>query len=353
MDRRYQVFISSTFTDLIEERKEVIQALLELDCLPAGMEMFPSANDDQWTLIKKVIDQSDFYVVVVGGRYGSMSEHGISYTEMEYDHAVQKGIPILGFVHADPGSIQMNKSESDVAARKLLAKFKDKVQTRHIKTYNGAEDLGSKVSRALNIAMRTTDAEGWVRGRFAMTPEVQAEMAELRAQVSELNREVAATTKIVVDPDVESGTDTYPIDMTLEYFTDEELTKPRYQRKPASKRIFIDVTWDEVLSHMGTKLMHEATGEELSKELDTFSTICLMQNHRELIPDDYSEPKSLTAFFSCIDDVTVQLFTLGLIQRGVKRRGINDLNKYWVLTDEGESSFMKLRARRRTAEAHS
>jgi len=36
MDKRYQVFVSSTYSDLQEERAEVIRALLELDCLPAA-----------------------------------------------------------------------------------------------------------------------------------------------------------------------------------------------------------------------------------------------------------------------------------------------------------------------------
>jgi hypothetical protein len=69
MDKRYQVFISSTYADLLEERQEVIQALLELDCIPAGMELFPAASEDQWTLIKKVIDDCDYYMAIVAGRY--------------------------------------------------------------------------------------------------------------------------------------------------------------------------------------------------------------------------------------------------------------------------------------------
>ena len=51
MENRYQVFVSSTYQDLQEERQEVMQALLELECIPAGMELFPAANQDQWTLI--------------------------------------------------------------------------------------------------------------------------------------------------------------------------------------------------------------------------------------------------------------------------------------------------------------
>ena len=56
MDKRYQVFVSSTYRDLIDERREVIQALLELNCIPAGMELFVAADDDQSALIQVIID---------------------------------------------------------------------------------------------------------------------------------------------------------------------------------------------------------------------------------------------------------------------------------------------------------
>src|ERR1700730_2626217 len=72
MNKRYQVFVSSTYDDLREERSEVMRALLELDCIPSGMELFPAADEDQWTLIKEVIDDCDYYVVIIGGRYGSL-----------------------------------------------------------------------------------------------------------------------------------------------------------------------------------------------------------------------------------------------------------------------------------------
>jgi hypothetical protein len=47
MEKKYQVFVSSTYRDLSEERQEVMQALLELDCIPVGMELFPATDDDQ------------------------------------------------------------------------------------------------------------------------------------------------------------------------------------------------------------------------------------------------------------------------------------------------------------------
>ncbi|WP_235734421.1 DUF4062 domain-containing protein [Nocardioides alcanivorans] len=53
MERREQVIISSTYIDLVDERQEVIQTLLEADCIPAGMELFPASDDDRWALIAR------------------------------------------------------------------------------------------------------------------------------------------------------------------------------------------------------------------------------------------------------------------------------------------------------------
>src|ERR1700759_5047856 len=92
-ERRYQVFISSTFRDLQEERQKVLQAVLELRAFPSGMEMFPSADDEQWQFIQEEILSSDYYVVVVAGKYGSLASDGRSFTEKEYDFAISSAKP--------------------------------------------------------------------------------------------------------------------------------------------------------------------------------------------------------------------------------------------------------------------
>ena len=80
MEKRYQVFVSSTYADLREERQRVIQALMEMDCIPSGMELFPAADEEQWHFIRKVIDDCDYYLLIIGGRYG-LTPEGLSYTE--------------------------------------------------------------------------------------------------------------------------------------------------------------------------------------------------------------------------------------------------------------------------------
>ena len=105
-DRKYQVFVSSTYTDLQEERNKLLFSILELNLIPAGMEYFPAIDEEQMEYIRRVIDESDYYVLILGARYGSSDGQGISYTEREYDYAVQKGKKIIALVHRNPDKIE-------------------------------------------------------------------------------------------------------------------------------------------------------------------------------------------------------------------------------------------------------
>lgn len=84
MEKKYQFFVSSTYEDLKEERDVAIHAILTMNQFPIGMEMFSAADDDQWQIIKEAIDSSDYYILIIGNRYGSIEETtGGSYTEKE------------------------------------------------------------------------------------------------------------------------------------------------------------------------------------------------------------------------------------------------------------------------------
>ncbi len=120
MEKRYQVFVSSTFRDLEQERQEVMQALLELDCIPSGMELFPAANGSQWDLIKNVIDDCDYYVLILGGRYGSLAPDGIGYTEKEYQYALSIDKPTIAFLHRNPDNILAKNTDATDEGREKL-----------------------------------------------------------------------------------------------------------------------------------------------------------------------------------------------------------------------------------------
>src|SRR5262245_1759494 len=111
MDRIFQVFVSSTFEDLRDERLQVSNALAKAGYIAAGMELFPASDQQQLEFIQRIINRSDYYVVLVGARYGSLADNGLSYTENEFDHARSQGIPVLAFLPSDPSKIAVGKAE--------------------------------------------------------------------------------------------------------------------------------------------------------------------------------------------------------------------------------------------------
>lgn len=192
MDKRYQVFASSTFEDLQDERKEVMQALLELDCIPAGMELFSASNDDQWSLIKKVIDDSDYYILILGGRYGSTNSEGVGYTEMEYQYALDCGKPIISFLHKNPDNILAGKTEATPEGKEKLNKFRKIVKKKMNKFWTNPDDLGSVVSRSMVKLIKSSPAIGWVRADKITDDHSMNEILKLKMENEKLREQIDA-----------------------------------------------------------------------------------------------------------------------------------------------------------------
>lgn len=161
--KKYQVFVSSTYEDLQKERWEVIKALLELDCIPSGMELFPAANQDQWTLIKQLINDCDYYLVIIGGRYGSLGPQAMSYTEMEYRYAQTRRKPTIAFLHKNPDSLPIDKREKSAKRKRQLMAFRTLIQTKMVRFWSTPSELGSAVSRSLVKLIEVNPSAGWIR----------------------------------------------------------------------------------------------------------------------------------------------------------------------------------------------
>lgn len=160
--KRYQIFISSTYKDLIEERQKVTQAILKLYHFPIGMEMFHADNEEQWVQIKNTIDMSDFYVLIVGRYCGTLIEdEGISYTEKEYNYALSKGIPVLSFVISDNAKKESYGVETS-KQQKALKKFLKKVKKLPCEFWSTADELAFQVSSALSIKFQEETRNGWI-----------------------------------------------------------------------------------------------------------------------------------------------------------------------------------------------
>lgn len=164
--KRYQIFISSTYTDLQVERQEVLKSVLKLRHIPVGMEHFVATNKEQFEYIKRLLDETDYYVIIIGNRYGSQADDGVSYTEKEFDYAVSLGIPVIACIHSNPDSFPVSKSDIEIDAKQKLQEFRSKVMHHRMVSYfnwDNPSELSAEIVVALVNAISDNPRPGWER----------------------------------------------------------------------------------------------------------------------------------------------------------------------------------------------
>lgn len=342
MEKRYQVFVSSTFRDLELERQEVMHALLELDCMPAGMELFPAANETQWNLIKKVIDDCDYYVLILGGRYGSIGPDGFSYTEMEYLYALSIGKPTIAFLHRNPGKIIADNTESTVDGKEKLQAFRESVEKKLCKYWETPQELGSVVSRSLIQLIKSTPAVGWVRANELADREATMELLRLRRRVEELQTELsrARTSAPKGSEGLAQGNEEHSISFSFSATAPGEFDSTSWSAS-------FSPSWDDIFASIAPLMIHEATEPALKSALDRLAE---SENVERLQKDKKLLRHGLRNFRISPEDfqtVKVQLRALGLITKSDKTRSVKDSGTYWTLTPYGDEVMTQLRAIRR------
>lgn len=201
MKKKLQVFVSSTFTDLIQERQAAVQAILKAGHIPAGMELFKASDKSQWETITRWIDESDAYILILGGRYGSIDPSTkISYTEMEYDYAIAKGKPLFAIVMKDD-AIELKAKEHGLSFierenPQLLTLFRQKVLQTMSSFFHDERDIKLAVHENLGDLRDDPTLTGWVSGsEIPDTQSLNEQIANLRKENERLKRELTSAAK--------------------------------------------------------------------------------------------------------------------------------------------------------------
>ena len=175
MEKKCNVFISSTYKDLKEERSVAMEAIIEAECFPIGMKFFPASPLSPWDFIKKSIDRCDCYLLIVAGRYGSIDQDtGLSYTEREYDYAVKKGTKIFAFLSSDLNNYEVDDIEK-------IEKFREKVEKgKHTCAYyENKNELSEKIVKSLVLANKDNiDAYDYLYNLIGFLQEQINQLAE-------------------------------------------------------------------------------------------------------------------------------------------------------------------------------
>jgi uncharacterized protein DUF4062 len=195
--KRLQVFVSSTYTDLRRQRQAAVEAILTAGHIPAGMELFTSGDESQMEVIKQWIDESDIFLLILGGRYGSLEPQSRkSYIQLEYEYALGKGKPLFSCVVTDSAQERRVREfgtgvvETDNPQQ--LKEFRALVLSRMAKFWEDFKDIKIAVGETLAQFARRDDLIGWVRPiQEANMPALADEIARLSKENAELRGRIA------------------------------------------------------------------------------------------------------------------------------------------------------------------
>ena len=187
--KKLQVFISSTYVDLIEERQAAVEAILKAGHIPAGMELFTASNKSQWDIITRWIDESDIYMLILGGRYGSIeNESQKSYTHLEYEYAQSKGKPLFAVVIEEPALDLRKSKDIEKDNPEKLKEFRKKVLSYMSSFFTDNKDIKLAVHESMGQITQDYDLTGWIRGNN-QSSNFANEMLVLNDEIRKLREE--------------------------------------------------------------------------------------------------------------------------------------------------------------------
>ncbi len=328
MSSKYQVFVSSTFRDLEDERNLVIKAILEMGHIPVGMEMFSAADEEQWNLIKKQIDQSDYYVVVVAHRYGSCDATGTSYTEKEYDYAVSKLVPALGFVVEEAVSWPKDKSETDKVALKKLKGFKEKIKSKPVSFWKNGEDLYGRCSIALMKAFNAYPREGWVRASQIQDAATSKEIVRLSAENADLRTRLLSF-ETVADEAI-------AIQKVIETMRANKRKISVWKKTSKDWEPSKEVTLYQIFETLAMEMQVELSLTEIAQ----YTATNILSIPSAEIRLAWATPRNT------IRSILADLAALNCVEPSTRRKPVADKGEYWSLSNYGSKVLAQMRRRR-------
>ncbi|MFV5318932.1 DUF4062 domain-containing protein [Priestia megaterium] len=175
--KKLQIFVSSTYEDLKDERQKAVEGILRAGHIPAGMELFTAGSQRQWDVIEEWIKESDVLMLIMGGKYGSIEPTTEkSYTEMEYRFAIENNIPVFAIVLDDQFlankksanlNLKVYEYETDQKEVVKYEEFKTLVKSKLVRFISNIDQITSEVILTLGDFIKNDSIKysfkGWVR----------------------------------------------------------------------------------------------------------------------------------------------------------------------------------------------
>lgn len=335
MNKKLQVFISSTYTDLIEERQAAVQAVLDAGHIPAGMELFKAGNTSQLETIYKWIDNSDVYMLILGGRYGSIEEKtGKSYTQLEYEYAIGKGLPIFSVVLRN----DFIKKKSELLGEECTVEnanisqyndFKDLVMSKIVREVSDCKDIMLAIHTTLKDFMEEYEFVGWVRSNDTELN------ADLLNQLNNMNKVISTLTeeKNRLKLELDNLKQNFESNLAFEgqYITIEGKYREYFgqfgKRSSVEHSISKEITWDKMFLLWAPYLIQTLNYQKAKETLESAL--------RDYMGRYFDMNNNL------FQTIKIQYHALGLIRTYEARTTAGGMAEFISLTDKGRNYLIQ------------
>lgn len=336
-EKRYQVFVSATYLDLIQERAMVMQGLMALGCLPVGMDMH-STGAGAWPTIKKLIDDCDYYLLLLGSRYGSLSPSGVSYAHMEYVYATTKQKPILVLLHEAPDSRPRELQETTAEGKVKFQDFRNTLLKGLHARWNNPKDLDLALKRHLPALIQNRPMPGWVRAGVAGGAEQERELSALHQRVVDLEgeREQWLSLQARSQGELAFGDDEFELLYACKAYAGGNCEAMSVRGR---------MSWKQIFQAVAPFLLEPISEETMLDKLVARVAEQALSDVQRLKPKAHAVTE-ITLHPQTFGTIKVQLRMLGLIRR-VVRPGEPASKPFWALTMLGEQHMTSIMAVRR------
>ncbi|PNE04304.1 hypothetical protein A15D_00083 [Alcanivorax sp. MD8A] len=336
--KRYQVFISATYPDMQGARQALMLPMIEHGMIPTGLDSAAADGNTLLPVIQKLIETSDYFILVVGGRYGHLSPMGLSEIHREYIFAATKRKPIVAFIHDNPDMLEADQREAtrdgQVRRDDFVRLLEEKVPSFRWTTEANLAELAHKVIPNL---MREHRTPGWVRAdQTGLGGGAEAE--SLKARISELEkeREESLAQSRPALKTLARGGDQVALDYSCNVYEGGDCKLAMVTTR---------ISWDQAFSCVAPLMLNPASEPVMQKALEDFIVRKALADVQTDFPRAHAVRNVVLAAHS-FNQLKIHLRALGLISKAQEtdNRGL----PLWQLTAHGDNTMSQVMAVKRS-----
>lgn len=259
LDKRYQVFISTSGAEMQPERIILSQTLVGMGFFSWGLEQRTPLNT---AFARRQIDDCDYVVILLGSQYGEQSVSGVGYMHLEYIYAVTKQKPIIVFMHEDPASRDPSLHDTKPELQEKFKEFRQLLQQEadQVFCYRTLRDLEMAVRLNMPQMLERYPVSGWVRPQN--TQALHDEIDQLKAKVAQLERDGGTRE---VDPFLSlpkvSMHEVFSFEYRMHAYQDGNFKELKVQKR---------LTWAQLLAILGSTFINPTPEEFFSKRMNEY-----------------------------------------------------------------------------------